>query len=141
MLSLARLEKGEFVDLKTHLAINQSLCGQLISIDEGIAIVKLKTTSEMVVDDHKLVHGGFIFGAADYAAMAAVNHPNVVLGSAEVKFLKPSISGDAILFKATVTEAKGKLRRVDVEGVDKAGAKTFAGVFTCFVLEKHVIET
>lgn len=128
------------MNLKTHLAINQSLCGQLLSIDEGMAIVKLKTTSDMVVDDHKLVHGGFIFGAADYAAMAAVNHPNVVLRSAEVKFLKPSTSGDAVILKATVTEASGKLRRVDVEGVDEAGTKIFVGVFTCFVLEKHLLE-
>ncbi len=128
------------MNLKTHLSINQSLCGQLLSIDEGLAIVKIDTTSEMVVDDHKLVHGGFIFGAADYAAMAAVNHPNVVLGSAEVKFLKPSISGDSIILKATVKEADGKLRRVDVEGVDEDGANVFVGVFTCFVLEKHVLE-
>lgn len=128
------------MNLKTHLAINQSLCGQLLSVDEGVAIVKLDTTSDMIVDDYKLVHGGFIFGAADYAAMAAVNHPNVVLGSAEVKFLKPSISGDAITLKATVKEANGKLRNVDVEGVDEAGAKIFVGVFTCFVLEKHVLE-
>ncbi|BBO91288.1 PaaI family thioesterase [Desulfosarcina ovata] len=128
------------MNLKTHLAINQSLCGQLLSVDEGVAIVKLDATSEMIVDDYRLVHGGFIFGAADYAAMAAVNHPNVVLGSAEVKFLKPSISGDAIILKATVKEAKGKLRSVDVEGVDEAGAKIFVGVFTCFVLEKHVLE-
>lgn len=126
--------------LKTHLLINQSLCGQLLSIDEGIAVVKINTTSEMVADDHKLVHGGFIFGAADYAAMAAVNDPNVVLGSAEVKFLKPSKSGDTVILKAKVTDANGKRRCVDVEGVDEAGAIIFSGIFTCFVLEKHVLE-
>ena len=128
------------MSLKTHLAINQSLCGQLVSIDEGIAIVNINTTSEMVVDDHKLVHGGFIFGAADYAAMAAVNDPNVVLGSAEVKFLKPSKSGDSVILKAKVTEANGRRRRVDVEGVDEAGTIIFSGSFTCFVLEKYVFE-
>ena len=126
--------------LNTHLAINQSLCGQLLSIDEGIATVKISTTSEMVADDHKLVHGGFIFGAADYAAMAAVNDPNVVLGSAEVKFLKPSKSGDSVILKAKVIEANGKRRRVDVEGVDETGTTVFSGIFTCFVLEKHVLE-
>jgi acyl-coenzyme A thioesterase PaaI-like protein len=128
------------MNLKTHLAINQSLCGHLLSIEEGIAIVKIHTTSEMVADDHKLVHGGFIFGAADYAAMAAVNDPNVVLGSAEVKFLKPSKSGDYVILKAKVMEANGKRRRVDVEGVDEAGTIIFSGIFTCFVLEKHVLE-
>ena len=126
--------------LNTHLAINQSLCGQVLSIEEGIAIVKINTSAEMVVDDHKLVHGGFIFGAADFAAMAAVNDPNVVLGSAEVKFLKPSKSGDAVILKAKVTEVSGKRRRVEVEGVDEAGTTIFSGVFNCFVLAKHVLE-
>ena len=126
--------------LKTHLAINQSLCGQLLSINEGMATVKIDTTYEMAVDDHKLVHGGFIFGAADFAAMAAVNDPNVVLGSAEVKFLKPSKSGDSVILKAKVTEAHGKRRRVEVEGVDETGAIIFSGIFTCFVLEKHVLD-
>lgn len=128
------------MNLKTHLAINQSLCGQVLSVDEGAAVVKIDTTSEMVADDHNLVHGGFIFGAADYAAMAAVNDPNVVLGSAEVKFLKPSKSGDSVILKAEVTESSGKRRRVDVEGIDEAGTKVFSGIFTCFVLERHVLE-
>jgi acyl-coenzyme A thioesterase PaaI-like protein len=127
------------MNLKTHLAINQSLCGQLLTIDEGIAVVKINTTAEMVVDDHKLVHGGFIFGAADFAAMAAVNDPNVVLGSAEVKFLKPTKSGDFVVLTAKVADVDGKRRRVDVEGVDEAGTKIFSGIFTCFVLEKHVL--
>jgi acyl-coenzyme A thioesterase PaaI-like protein len=128
------------MDLKTHLEINQSLCGQILSLAEGIAIVKIDTSSAMAVDDHNLVHGGFIFGAADYAAMAAVNDPNVVLGSAEVKFLKPSKAGDSVILKATVKEVKGKRRSVDVEGVDEAGTKIFTGIFTCFVLENHVLE-
>jgi acyl-coenzyme A thioesterase PaaI-like protein len=128
------------MNLKTHLAINQSLCGQLLTIDEGIAVVKINTTAEMVVDDHKLVHGGFIFGAADFAAMAAVNDPNVVLGSAEVRFLKPSKCGDSVILTAKVVEVAGKRRRVDVEGLDEAGTSIFSGVFTCFVLEKHVLE-
>jgi len=127
------------MDLKTHLAIDPSLCGQLLSIDEGIAIVKISTTSQMVVDDHKLVHGGFIFGAADYAAMAAINDPNVVLGSAEVKFLRPVKSGDSVILTARVVEANGKRRRVGVKGVDEDGTMVFSGIFTCFVLKKHVL--
>lgn len=128
------------MDLNTHLAINRSLCGQIISIDAGRAVVRLDTTPGMVADEHQLVHGGFIFGAADFAAMAAVNDPNVVLGSAEVRFLKPLKCGDAVILEAKVTEIGGKKHRVEVEGVDEAGTKVFSGVFTCFVLEKHVLE-
>jgi acyl-coenzyme A thioesterase PaaI-like protein len=128
------------MDLKTHLGINRSLCGEVLSVDEGSAVVKIGTTPEMVADDHDLVHGGFIFGAADFAAMAAVNDPYVVLGSAEVKFLKPTRCGDSVTLHAKVAENSGKRRRVDVEGVDGSGAKVFSGNFTCFVLERHVLE-
>ena len=128
------------MDLKTHLGINRSLCGEVLSVDDGAAVVKIVTTREMVADDHDLVHGGFIFGAADFAAMAAVNDPNVVLGSAEVKFLKPTRCGESVTLQAKIAETGGKRRRVDVEGVDDWGAKVFSGVFTCFVLERHVLE-
>lgn len=50
----------------------------------------------MKVDSHGLIHGGFLFGAADYASMLAVNDPNVVLASAEVRFLRPLKSGDTV---------------------------------------------
>lgn len=128
------------MELNTHLAINRSLCGQIISVNEGRAVVKLDTIPEMVADARQLVHGGFIFGAADFAAMAAVNDPNVVLGSAEARFLKPTKCGDAVTLEAIVVEIGGKKHRVEVEGVDEAGTKVFSGVFTCFVLEKHVLD-
>jgi len=128
------------MELKTHLGINRSLCGEVLSVDEGAAVVRIDTTRAMVADDHDLVHGGFIFGAADFAAMAAVNDPNVVLGSAEVKFLKPTRCGESVTLRAKVAEVGGKRRRVEVEGVDGGGAEVFTGVFTCFVLERHVLE-
>jgi acyl-coenzyme A thioesterase PaaI-like protein len=72
--------------------------------------------------------------------MAAVNDPNVVLGSAEVRFLKPTRCGDSVTLSARVAEESGKRRRVDVEGVDEGGTKVFAGAFTCFVLERHILD-
>jgi acyl-coenzyme A thioesterase PaaI-like protein len=126
--------------LNTHLSINKSLCGSVTSISENAAVVRIQTTDDMAVDKRRLVHGGFIFGAADYAAMAAVNDPNVVLGSAEVKFLKPSQAGDSVILTANVVEATGKRRRVEVEGKDGNNAIVFSGTFTCFVLPKHVLD-
>lgn len=32
----------------------------------------------MAADEYRLVHGGFIFGLADYAVMLAINEPTVV---------------------------------------------------------------
>lgn len=127
------------MDIVTHLQIDQKLCGRPLSVEEGASRVELMTTSSMAADGHGLVHGGFIFGAADYAAMIAVNHPHVVLGASDVKFLKPVRAGETVLAKATVEEVKGKKYWVSVS-VTKASEEVFQGMFTCFVLDKHVLE-
>ncbi len=75
---------------------------------------------------------------ADYAAMLAVNDPNVVLGAADVKFLKPVSVQETVVAEARVITKKGKKQMVDVM-VKGTGEAIFKGVFTCFVLEKHVL--
>ena len=127
------------MDIVTHLQIDQKLCGRPLSVEKGMSRVELMTTSSMAADEQGLVHGGFIFGAADYAAMIAVNHPHVVLGASDVKFLKPVRVGETVLAKATVEEVKGKKYWVSVS-VTNASEEVFQGMFTCFVLDKHVLE-
>lgn len=125
--------------IKTHEAIDQTLCGTPLILDEGLSQVELKTTAAMAADATGLVHGGFLFGLADYAAMIAVNHPNVVLGSADVKFLKPVKVGETVLAKARVEEVQGKKNWVAVS-VLKDELTVFQGMFTCFTLDKHVLD-
>ncbi len=127
------------MNIDTHRKINQSLCGTPLMVDNGNSTVELATTEEMTADDQGLVHGGFIFGAADYAAMIAVNHPHVVLGAADVKFLKPVRVGETVLARAQVQEVNGKKHRV-VVSVSQEEAEVFQGTFTCFVLDRHVLE-
>jgi len=128
------------MDVATHQHIDHRLCGRPLVLDAGFSRVEMTTTADMAVDDKGLVHGGFIFGLADHAAMIAVNHPNVVLGGAEVKFLKPVKVGDTVTAEARAGEGAGKKRMVTVEVV-KGADKVFSGQFTCFVLDKHVLET
>ena len=123
----------------THQKIDEALCGTALSIEKGKSCVEFTTTENMAVDETGLVHGGFIFGLADYAAMIAVNHPNVVLGAANVKFLKPVKTSETIKAYAEVSSEKGKKRMVDVI-LKKDDAPVFEGEFTCFVLEKHVLK-
>ena len=78
-------------------------------------------------------------GAADYAAMAAVNDPYVVLGSSEVRFLAPVAKGQSVDFEATVTEERGKRRMVSVVGMCD-GRRVFEGAFVAFVLVGYVLE-
>lgn len=124
--------------IQTHEAIDQTLCGIPLVVEKGRSQVVLQTTQAMAADTTGLVHGGFVFGLADYAAMIAVNHPNVVLGSAEVKFLKPVKVGDKVLARAQVDEVQGKKQSV-VVSVIKNDETVFQGSFTCFTLDKPVL--
>jgi acyl-coenzyme A thioesterase PaaI-like protein len=131
------------LEIRTHLGLDRRLCGQPSAVEEGSAVVAIEALPEMAADERGLVHGGFVFGLADHAAMLAVNHPNVVLGSAEVRFLKPVAVGERLEARAVVEEADGRKSRVRVE-VLRAGAPTevvMAGTFLCFVLERHVLDT
>jgi len=125
--------------IDTHREIDDKLCGRPLSVENGSSAVELVTTAEMTADEKGLVHGGFIFGAADYAAMIAVNHPHVVLGASDVKFLKPVRVGETVLARAQVQEVKGKKYWVSVS-VSKDEVEVFQGMFTCFVLDKHVLD-
>ncbi len=126
------------MEIITHQAIDRSLCGHPLLVEQGHSRVEMQTTQVMAADDSGLVHGGFVFGLADYAAMIAVNHPNVVLGSADVKFLKPVRVAETIIAEARVEEVQGKKHWVAVS-VSQNDEIIFQGMMTCFVLDKHVL--
>ena len=122
----------------THLKIAPRLCGEPVALAPGEATTRFVTTAEMGADAEGLVHGGFVFGLADYAAMLAVNDPNVVLGAAEVRFTAPVKVGDEVVAAAKVIEEKGKKRVIEVSA--KVGeAEVLAGTLTAFVLPEHVL--
>ncbi|HYH45082.1 MAG TPA: PaaI family thioesterase [Thermoanaerobaculia bacterium] len=122
----------------THLSIDRRLCGEPLELGEGTARVALFALPEMAVDDRGLVHGGFVFGLADYAAMLAVNHPHVVLAGAEVRFLMPVVVGEQLVAEAWVEETDGRKSRVRVE-VLRDGEAVMSGDFRCVTLAQHVL--
>ena len=124
--------------LNTHLKINTKLCGTVTELSDGSATVELVTQPEMAADERGLVHGGFIFGAADYAAMAAVNAPTVVLAAGSCKFLAPSEVGDTVVFKAKRIESDGKKYKITVNGFC-GEREVFSGEFKTVVTAKHVL--
>ena len=133
-------------DLHTHRLLDPGLCGRPVSTGAGEAEVELTATPAMAADEHGLVHGGFVFGLADHAAMLAVNHPNVVLGRAEARFLAPVAVGETMVARARVVpsepRAEGDPRpdRPVVEAEVAVGERpVFAGTFRCAVPERHVL--
>ncbi len=122
--------------LKTHLAIDKTFAGDIIELEKGQCVLSFATTKEMKVDDLGLVHSGFIFGAANFAAMAAVNDPNVVLAEATAKFLTPVEMGKVITFKATASHLATRTRDVEVVGM-MGEIKVFEGIFKTVILDRH----
>lgn len=125
---------------KTHLKINPRLCGVPVTIADGEASAKLTTVEEMVADEQGLVHGGFIFGLVDYAAMLAVNDPYVVLGEAQVRLSAPVRLGQEVIASAKIVEHKGKKRVLEVSA-SVEDRVVMSGTMTAFALERHVLES
>jgi acyl-coenzyme A thioesterase PaaI-like protein len=127
------------MEQRTHERIARHLCGEPVELGSGRARVVLQTAPEMAADERGLVHGGFTFGLADYAAMLAVNEPTVVLASAQTKFLGPVVVGDRVEADATVDRVDGKKRWVKVV-VRRAGVPVFEGEFLTVVPDKHLLD-
>lgn len=124
--------------LNTHEKINTVYSGEVVKMEAGYAKIMLETNEVMRVDELGLVHGGFIFSAADFAAMVAVNEPNVVLASSNCLFLAPVRVGDMVSFEATEHQKEGRKRNVTVRGFVH-DIKVFEGEFKTVITERHVL--
>lgn len=134
-----RENEQNIVTLNTHESINRDLCGEIMRLEQGYVELRLTTSTEMVADDQGLIHGGFIFGAADFAAMAAVNEKNVVLVGCDSNFLSPVKFGDEVNFVARVRHKEGRKRNVYVEA-HVLDIKIFHAEFRTVITEKHILK-
>jgi acyl-coenzyme A thioesterase PaaI-like protein len=124
--------------LNTHERINTVYSGEIVKMESGYSKIMLETNEVMRADEVGLVHGGFIFSAADFAAMVAVNEPNVVLASCNCLFLAPVRVGDTVTFEATEHQKEGRKRNVTVRGFVHE-IKIFEGEFKTVITERHVL--
>lgn len=127
------------VFISTHERIDAVLCGDLEKLEEGFAKVCLRTTEGMRADDDGLCHAGFIFSAADYAAMLAVNKKNVIITSARSIFLCPVRVGDEVCFEARVRHREGRRRDVHVSGFLQE-VKVFEAEMRTVITDKHILK-
>ena len=126
------------MQVHTHALLDRELCGAPVRLADGAAEVELVAIERMRADETGLVHGGFVFGLADHAAMLAVDRPTVVLGAAEIRFVAPMRVGERLRASAKVREPGGKKILVDVEVTGDRGP-VMTGAFTCFVPPLHVL--
>jgi acyl-coenzyme A thioesterase PaaI-like protein len=123
------------MDQRTHEQTSEQYVGRPAELGDGHAVVELETSEEMAVDDSGLVHGGFVYGAADYAAMLAVNEPTVVLAASEVRYPHPTRVGQTVRAEAAV-EDDGDRPAVEVTAA-VGGETVLEGTFRCAVLDEH----
>ena len=133
------IEEKEEIFIKTHERISADLCGEILLLERGYVETRLTTTAEMLADDIGLIHGGFTFSGADYAAMIAVNERNVVLVASDCQFLSPVKFHDEVKFIAKVRHKEGRKRNVHVEGF-VLDIKVFEGEFKTVITERHVLK-
>lgn len=132
-------EEIDEVVLQTHNKINFDLCGEIVLHERGYVELRLTTHPDMLADSVGLIHGGFIFSAADFAAMAAVNETNVVLVGSDCQFLSPVKLHDEVNFIAKVRHKEGRKRNVHVEAF-VLDIKVFEGEFKTVITDRHVLK-
>ncbi len=128
------------MEQRTLCAIDPRWVGVVEHLEAGHSRVWLDATPAMAADERGLVHGGFAFGLADYAAMVAVNDPNVVLGAAQTRFTAPVVVGQRMRAEARVEPGEGRKKTVSVV-VRVDDTTVLDGTFTTFVLDRHVLDS
>ena len=126
------------MELNTHLKLNSELNGKVVELAKGYAKVEQLTTELMVADAEGLVHGGFTFCAADFAAMACVNDPYVVLAKGDTKFLAPIKCGQTVIYEAKMLESEGRKSLIEVIATVDENV-VFKGRFNTVTLDSHIL--
>lgn len=124
-------------DLKTSTSIKLNLSGVVTALEKNRAKTRLFTTTDMVCDNDGLIHSGFIFSAANYAALASINLENCITINARINFFAPAKLGDTIDFDATAYFDESRKRDVRVFGYIK-DMKVFEGTFQLVTLDEHI---
>ncbi|MDQ1341353.1 MAG: hypothetical protein QG567_2511, partial [Campylobacterota bacterium] len=83
-----------------------------------------------------MIHSGFIFSSANFAAMAAVNMSTAIPVVSKTNFLAPISVNDEAVFEARELHKDTRKRVVKVVGYIH-NIKFFDGEFTIVVLDHH----
>ncbi|AWK61255.1 PaaI family thioesterase [Helicobacter magdeburgensis] len=126
-------------DLQVCTSMSPSIVGELVELYRNKAIVRFRPNERMIMDESKMIHAGFVFNAASFAAMAAINKKYSVLIASDVKFLAPIELGHEITFKAQAIQSDTKKCEVKVEGF-LLDIKIFDSLFHIAVFDKKIFK-
>ncbi len=126
-------------DLQVCTSMPSNIVGELVELYRNKAIVRFRPNERMIMDESKMIHAGFVFNAASFAAMAAINKKYSVLIASDVKFLAPIELGHEITFKAQAIQSDTKKCEVKVEGF-LLDIKIFDSLFHIAVFDKKIFK-
>ncbi|PAF46369.1 thioesterase [Helicobacter sp. 12S02634-8] len=118
--------------------IDRSVCGELVSLSPNKAEVFFTPTEAMICDEG-VIHMGFVFNAAAFSALCAINKKNSIIIGSEVKFLAPIEYGYELLFQASTLQSEAKKCEVKVEGF-LLDIKVFEGIFYVAIFDKKLFK-
>lgn len=127
------------IELQTCNALKSDICGSIIKITHEEVLTKFIPTKQMISDESNLIHSGFIFNAANYAAMCLVNQPYAITIGAEVEFLAPVEFEQEMMFLATIKQSNNKKFEVLVKGT-LLDIKIFEATFHIAIFEKQLFK-
>ncbi|RDU70095.1 thioesterase [Helicobacter cholecystus] len=127
------------IELQTCTALKSELCGSIVKMTYEEVITKFVPTKQMISDESNLIHSGFIFNAANYAAMCLANQPHAITIGSEVEFLAPVEFEQEMMFLATIKQSNSKKFEISVKGT-LLDIKIFEGTFHIAVFEKQLFK-
>lgn len=120
-------------------SLKSEICGNIIKMTPDDVITRFIPTKQMISDESNLIHSGFIFNAANYAAMCLVNQPNAITIGAEVEFLAPVEFEQEMVFLATIKQSNAKKFEILVKGT-LLDIKIFEAIFHIAVFDKQLFK-
>lgn len=127
------------IELLSCTALKSELVGSILKMTYEEVITKFVPTKQMISDESNLIHSGFIFNAANYAAMCLVNQPHAITIGAEVEFLAPVEFEQEMMFLATIKQSNAKKFEISVKGT-LLDIKIFEAVFHIAVFDKQLFK-
>lgn len=126
-------------DLEACTKMLPAIVGEIVEFYRGKVVLHFVPNERMIMDDSNTIHAGFVFNAASYAAMAAINKKNSVLIASDVKFLAPIELGHEMVFKAEAAQIDSKKCEVKVEGF-LLDIKIFDSIFHIAIFDKKIFK-
>lgn len=127
------------IELLACTSLKSEMCGSIIKMTYEEVITKFVPTKQMISDESNLIHSGFIFNAANYAAMCLVNQPHAITIGAEVEFLAPVEFEQEMMFLATIKQSNAKKFEINVKGT-LLDIKIFEAIFHIAVFDKQLFK-